>query len=187
MGKTAANARYFIDGTNVIRTNLSLAKIETERGGEAAREALLRLIERRSSNSDADWTVVFDGGRTGAADVERRGDLTIRYAWDRSADEIVLEDARNALAVGAETIVVSSDQALHLRGAHAVLAQDFYEDLLRKKAPSPARADAGAGARLLAYLAERGVVDEKTARDAALGAALSGQLDYFLPRTRRSG
>jgi predicted RNA-binding protein with PIN domain len=189
--------RVFIDALNVVRGNVSLAKLEERRGLGAAQRELLRLVRDhvRHREDRTEWIVVFDGTADEYAEFASDEAILVLFSEDRSADEIIVERANDALALGHQTWIVSNDAEVRADGALATRAEDFYADLVRV-APSrePANAariyeemtrhasaeDVGpatdAGRRLIARLVERGHLPASAATDARLADDLAREL-----------
>jgi predicted RNA-binding protein with PIN domain len=183
-----AEKRIFIDAWNVIRTTPSLAQHERSKGNAAARarflEQVARAFERESAASE--WVVVFDGSSDGHGEWEKAGGALVRYCAPRSADDVIVEMAADAVAAGAETVIVSNDRAVEHPGARRMLTTDFEERLLSgapifaeaKVAPPPVRRGAPKVTALVEHLMRAGHLAPGAAGDAKLHEALRHALDY---------
>lgn len=183
-------SRLYIDGNNIVRSNPSLALLEQRDGAVAARDELLTLV-RRWADRHGDWDVelVFDGGRDGGGDVELFGPVTVRFAWDRSADELILDSATHAVSLGAPVRIASSDRGVRVPGAAWVVAEDFYDELARRpKAAKPVVADQPPEARgLVAHLAAAGHIPASAKGDRRVVDALAAVWDYYVHSGKASG
>jgi predicted RNA-binding protein with PIN domain len=173
--------RVLIDAMNVIRANPSLLKVEDRRGIAAARQELLRLcgehVER--AGRGAEYTIVFDGADSGATDVDAAGALLIIYAGERTADEVIIEKAEDARALGHEAWVISNDAEVCAAGTHAMRSEEFYEALISRP-PSPAPSSRSEMAkRLVEHLVAAGHLPRNAAADANLIDDLTAHLDYY--------
>jgi hypothetical protein len=189
--------RIYIDANNVIRGNVSLDKIEEQQGSVAAGRHLLRLVRElaKRAGGRAEWIVVFDGPSDDAAAPGADSAVQAIFAEGRSADEIIVEMANDAVAVGHEVAIVSNDAEVRADGASAMRAEEFYaelisrephrepklpltayEELLRRPpAPDPA-GDADAARRLIVRLVELGFLPASAIRDPGLVGELAREL-----------
>ena len=173
--------RIFIDGMNVIRCNLSLARLEETRGNDASRRELLRLLKglMEREGAGAEWTVVFDGALRGPGDKESEGALTVIFSGERTADELIVEAAADSVALGHETHIVSNDAEVRCDGGRAVRSEEFYEELIRRP-PKRKSADKGdLAGKIVAGLVRSGHLPPPAAGDARLLSELTSTLEYF--------
>ncbi len=170
--------RFLIDGTNLIRSNPSLDKLERIEGSHASRERLIELVKAMADREKKRfWLIVFDG--PGDVDAERRDRVDVRYSGAQTADELIMEAARNALAVGAKVIIVSSDNELTIDGAQTIKSQDFYDELVSfTKAPKEDDSTQKA-LRMIEYLIEKGNLPSGILKDSKRIRDLAQHLDYY--------
>jgi predicted RNA-binding protein with PIN domain len=172
--------RNFIDGYNVIRCNVPLAALEERAGNAAARDELIRLVRKYIERAgDAEWTIVFDGRGDGPGDKTRSGPLLCVFSESRTADEIIVESAADAAALGHEVVIVSNDAGVRCEGAAPMRSEDFYDELIRRPQIIPAREDESTAGALIAHLVGAGHLPRGCAADDALRADLAAQLEYF--------
>ncbi len=195
--------RVFIDAMNVIRSNISLAKSEQSQGSVAEGRKLLHLVREysRRTGEQAEWVVVFDGPSDDSAEKDDNKSVQAIFSEERSADEIILEMAVDAVAVGHEVVIVSNDAEVRVEGAPAMRVEDFYadlihqpppretevatetyEDLMRSRFAEELAAKAEVGRRLIAGLVELGHLPTSAAHDARLGNDLLQEIDVCSTR-----
>jgi predicted RNA-binding protein with PIN domain len=123
---------YILDGDNLVGTTL-------RRRAEARdRDALVAEVSDRLRKTRAKVVLFFDG----AGKALSLGDLSVRFAGPRSADEaILLEISRTSRP--RETTVVTADRDLARRvrdaGATAISPPDFWKRFGAAEAVSPRR------------------------------------------------
>ncbi len=173
--------RVFVDAMNLIRGEPSLARLEDTQGPAAARRALLRLCRDyiARSGDDNEYIIVFDGGDDNSNESLDDPALLVRYAGERSADEVIIEQATDAQALGYQAWVVSNDNEVRAAGSHVVRPEVFYEALIRRPPPTAPVSRDILARRLVAHLAARGHVP--TAADDGLVSVVKDLLDYYLP------
>jgi predicted RNA-binding protein with PIN domain len=171
--------RFLIDGTNLIRGNPSLDKLERLEGSHASRERLIELVKAMANRGEERfWLIVFDG--PGDVDAERRDRVDVRYSGGQTADELIMEAARNALAVGAKATIVSSDNELTIDGAQTIKSQDFYDELVSfAKAPPKEDDSTQKALRIIEYLIEKGDLPSGALKDSNRIRDLAQHLDYY--------
>ncbi|MBZ0273270.1 NYN domain-containing protein [bacterium] len=169
--------RFIIDGMNVIRTSPTLWRVEERKGIAAAQEEFLRLVRRHAQRRpDVEWIVVFDG----YGEIGLEGGVECVFAHPRTADEAIVDAAIDAVAVGADVVIVSTDHAVRADGAAYLTSQEFYEDLIRRDAPPPRVADETQWAcELLSVLEQKGHLRPEAGANGALVAELARQLEYL--------
>jgi predicted RNA-binding protein with PIN domain len=107
--------RTIIDGYNVIRTNPSGSRLEQSQGGEAARQWLIGHCLRALPPGEQ-WAVVFDGDGIGSCRDSGGATLTVRFAAPQTADEMIRDMGFHAAALGANCLIVSSDNDVRIDG-----------------------------------------------------------------------
>ncbi len=180
-------AIILIDAWNFVRTTPSLAKIEERDGNAAARQTLIEQVREAAERESPDvaWELVFDGASDHAGSIERVGRVTVIWCAPRSADEVIVERARDSVALGRKTLIVSNDREVRAPGAEAMWTVDFHEHLLQREpifesavAPKKsARGRAPTGGALATFLVERGHLKDAD-RTAKLEADLKHWIDY---------
>jgi predicted RNA-binding protein with PIN domain len=183
--------RVYVDAMNVIRTNPSLARVEDERGNIAARRELLRLCREylAREGGSAEYTVVFDGGDSGLDDAEDSGSLVVICSGEKTADEIIIEKAEDARALGHEAWIVSNDAEVRAAGTHTIRSEDFYDDLIRRPTPREPESQDELAKRLVAHLVAAGHLPSNAASNSGLAADLARHLEYYsgaMPRQKLS-
>ncbi len=172
--------RCMIDGTNLIRSNPSLEKLEREKGSRASREKLIEMVVKLARReAETIWLLVFDG--PGDVDAEKRGAIDVRYSGAQTADSLILQAAEDALAMDDHVRIVSSDNEVSIPGAEVVKSQDFYDELTaHAPTPAPEKADPKQKAlKILEFLAKEGIISVKSVYDPVLRDSLRGYLDYY--------
>jgi predicted RNA-binding protein with PIN domain len=176
--------RVFIDGTNVIRTNLSLARVESERGIVAAEKELLRLVREYQlrEGSPDEYMVAFDGIGEGTGDFEYEGAILVVYSIGRTADEVIMDAVSDALALNLDTLIVSSDAGVRVEGSPAFRAEDFYDELIRRTPEYSVVDKSEESQRLISRLVDAGHLPQNARNDRKLSADLASLLEYFALR-----
>lgn len=177
--------RVFIDAMNVIRSDPSLARIEDKHGSAAAKRELMRLIRlyMEREGSDAEHTVVFDGMDSNPMEVESAGMLHVIYSCERTADEVIIEKADDARALGHEAWIVSNDAEVCSAGTQTIRSEEFYETLIHRRAPREPVAKNDLAKRLVAHLVAAGRLPSNATNDSGLVADLARHLEYYLQGT----
>jgi hypothetical protein len=173
--------RIIIDGYNVIRTNPSGSRLEQAKGGDAARQWLIGLCSR-AMQSGEHWTVIFDGDGIGSSSDAGGATLTVRFAVPQTADEMIRDTGFHAAALGADCLIVSSDNAVRIDGCAFQDSSGFYDHLLRHAGRQPAKpADDTLLMvdKLLAYLEDCGHIQSGHCLPAAAREALMVFFRYF--------
>jgi len=126
-----------IDGYNMIRQSPHLRQHERS-SLEEGRHALIRFLHGQLAGSRHHITVVFDGWKEGAPQLERDRLLGIDLLYSPrgvKADEVIKEMAARA---GEEIIVVTSDREVatfvERRGGTALPSEAFESFLLERRA-----------------------------------------------------
>jgi len=173
--------RVLIDAMNVIRTNPSLARVEDELGNAAARRELLRLCGEyiAREGGGAEYAIVFDGGDSGLDDAAGLGLMVVICSGEKTADEIIIEKAEDARALGHEAWIVSNDAEVRAAGTHAIRAEDFYDELLRRPVLRESDSKNEQAKRLVAHLVAAGHLPSNAVSDAGLAADLARHLEYY--------
>ena len=116
-----------VDAHNVIFARPDLAALHRRAPG-AAREALIRLLERHQDAAGVRVVAVFDGGTKGRGDGELSGPGGIQIFYAQSADSII---ERLALKYAAKhRIVVATNDTLVRTAAAAAGASTLDVDTL---------------------------------------------------------
>ncbi|MCL4233181.1 MAG: NYN domain-containing protein [Deltaproteobacteria bacterium] len=180
-------AIILIDAWNVIRTTPSLAKIEERHGNAAVRARFIELVREAAERETPDvrWELVFDGASDHAGSIERVGLVTVIWCAPRSADEVIVERARDSVALGRKTLIVSNDREVRADGAEAMWTVDFHEHLLQREpifeaiAPKekPSKGRTPTGGALATFLVERGHL-KSADRTPKLEADLKHWIEY---------
>ncbi|MCC6157935.1 MAG: NYN domain-containing protein [Deltaproteobacteria bacterium] len=180
-------AIILIDAWNLIRTTPSLAKTEERDGNAAARRRLIEQVREAAERESPDvaWELVFDGASDHAGSIERVGRVTVIWCAPRSADEVIVERAKDSVALGRKTLIVSNDREVRAEGADAMWTVDFHEHLLQREpifesvpaAGKPPKSRTPTGGALATFLVERGHL-KRADRTAKLEEDLKHWIDY---------
>ncbi len=181
------SAIILIDAWNLVRTTPSLAKTEVRDGNAAARKTLIALVREAAEREapDVAWELVFDGASDHAGSIERAGRVTVIWCAPRSADEVIVERARDSVALGRKTLIVSNDREVRTDGADAMWTVDFHEHLLQRepifetvtRTEARPKAKAPTGGALADFLVERGHL-RRVDRTPKLEADLKHWIEY---------
>jgi predicted RNA-binding protein with PIN domain len=130
--------RWLVDGYNVIRCDPGLAAQEGE-SLQAGRDALCRLLANAARTSGDQFTVVFDGARSGGTALGSRGVRVVFSRAQERADDVLARLASAGVAV------VSTDREVQKAAARAgaipISADDFLVRVLAHPAPEKTEED----------------------------------------------
>jgi hypothetical protein len=180
--------RTIIDGYNVIRTNPSGSRLEQSQGGEAARQWLIDHC-LAALPAGEQWTVVFDGDGIGSCHDADGAKLAVLFAAPQTADEMIRDMGFHAAALGANCLIVSSDNDVRIDGCAFQDSSSFYDYLLRhagRRTEQPADEAVSMVDKLLAYLAECGHIKRGDFIPSETRDALRELLRYFAAEKHKS-
>ena len=105
--------------------------------------------------------------------------LLVICSGEKTADEIIMERAGDARAVGQEAWIVSNDAEVRAAGTHTIRSEDFYDDLIRRPLPREPESQDELARRLVAHLIAAGQLPSNAVSDSGLIADLARHLEYY--------
>lgn len=124
---------FLIDAYNVIRHSPSLALFENRNGTPPTVKHFVELCKKAIPDAEH-WIVVFDGPGDPQVIQGKNNKLEVLFSGEISADEIIIDKARYALAQGVITSIASTDFAVYEPGVEKISAYDFYDLLMTRPA-----------------------------------------------------
>lgn len=168
-----------IDAYNVIRHNPSLALFEEQNGTPSTIGRFVQMCKKAIPKGEH-WVVIFDGPGDPQVFEEDQKKLDIFFSKEISADELIIDKARYAVAKGVDTGIASTDFAVYEPGARKISAYDFYDILMTQETE---RIDAPSTGvtfeHILGEMEKAGHISEDFRPDRRLNASLKQVLDYY--------
>jgi predicted RNA-binding protein with PIN domain len=176
------NTILLIDAYNVIRSNPSLAAMESRKGAKGIISEFVNLCWGAMSAGE-NWIVVFDGPGEPETreDPKSKKKLDVYFSLGITADEILVDKARYALSKGHEVILASSDFAIYEPGASKMSAFDFYDRLMMRMdiEDAPLAGPSISGKEILAHLLKTHHLPASFSSSRSLGRELDRILEYY--------